>query len=129
MSATRCMLPLSAYVSPLEKSISRFESSASALWRLTITGTESLNLSAIDWASLKLRGTTRCTFTDAAATASSCARRLPPDGRMTAVCAPGCPASGSDQSSNSSRWRARGFSRRTFWRSRSYVRSSSSSAA
>jgi hypothetical protein len=30
---------------------------------LRITGTASLNLSAMDWASLKLRGRIRCTFT------------------------------------------------------------------
>src|SRR4051812_38361712 len=63
LSATRCMLPSSAYVRPLAKSISRFESSLSALWRLRITGTESLNLSAICCASLKLRGSTRCALT------------------------------------------------------------------
>ena len=38
------------------------ESSLSALWRLRITGTESLNLSAICCASLKLRGRTRWTL-------------------------------------------------------------------
>src|SRR6476620_3972751 len=62
------MLPLSAYVRPLAKSISRFESSLSALCRFRITGTESLNLSAICCASLKLRGSTRCTLTLLAST-------------------------------------------------------------
>jgi hypothetical protein len=117
------MLPLSAYVRPLEKSIRRFESSGSALCRLTITGVESLNLSAIDCASLKLLGTTRWTLAAAPETASS---RLLPGEPAAARCAPAC---GSDQSSNPSRCAERGFRRRTFWRSRSYVRSSSSSAA
>src|ERR671939_1437350 len=38
LSATRCMPPFSAYVSPLVKSISRFDSSASAPCRFRITG-------------------------------------------------------------------------------------------
>src|SRR5262245_11689117 len=58
------MPPSSAYVSPLAKSIRRFDSSASALCRLRITGIECLNLSAICCASLKLRGRTRCTRTE-----------------------------------------------------------------
>src|ERR671934_2593992 len=64
LSATRCMPPSRAYVRPLAKSINRFESSWSEPWRLRITGIASLNLSAICWASLKLRGTTRWTRTD-----------------------------------------------------------------
>src|SRR5207253_2151425 len=71
LSATRCMPPFSAYVSPLAKSISRLESSASALCRLRMTGIPCLKRSAICCASLKLRGSTRCTRTlDGVGTAS-----------------------------------------------------------
>src|SRR5262249_51287979 len=38
LSATRCMPPFSAYVSPLAKSMRRFDSSLSALCRLRMTG-------------------------------------------------------------------------------------------
>src|ERR671929_287533 len=119
LSATRCMPPLRAYVRPLVKSISRFESSPSAPWRLRITGIPSLNLSAICCASLKLRGSTRWTRT-ALGTLSTPRRR----GRRTAVRSSGS-GSGSVQSSNSRR--RRGARRRTFGRS-AYVRSSSSFA-
>src|SRR3954470_19802252 len=63
LSAIRCIPPSSAYVRPLAKSISRFESSWSLCWRLRMTGTPSLKRSAICCASLKLRGSTRCTLT------------------------------------------------------------------
>src|SRR6478752_5841672 len=53
LSATRCIPPLSAYVRPLVKSISRFDSSPSAFCRFRITGIPCLNRSAICWASLK----------------------------------------------------------------------------
>src|ERR1035437_1989907 len=43
--------------------MSRLDRSVSELWRFRITGIESLNLSAICWASLKDLGTTRCTRT------------------------------------------------------------------
>src|SRR5206468_8839992 len=42
LSAIRCIPPSRAYVSPLAKSIRRFESSASADWMLRITGTPAL---------------------------------------------------------------------------------------
>src|SRR5437667_211020 len=61
LSAIRCMPPSSAYVRPLAKSISRFDSSLSADWRLRITGTPFLNRSASCCASLKLRGRIRWT--------------------------------------------------------------------
>src|ERR671922_1119468 len=121
LSATRCMPPFKAYVRPLEKSISRFDSSWSAPCRLRMTGTPSLNLSAICWASLKLRGRTRWTRT--ALGALSTPRRRG-GARRTAVRSSGS-GSGSVQSSNSRR--RRGASRRTFGRS-AYVRSSSSFA-
>src|SRR5207253_7996290 len=61
LSAIRCIPPSSAYVRPLAKSISRFDSSASADWRLRITGTPFLKRSATCCASLKLRGRMRWT--------------------------------------------------------------------
>src|ERR671937_489075 len=121
LSATRCMPPFSAYVSPLAKSINRLESSWSAPWRLRITGMPSLNLSAICCASLKLRGRTRWTRTEAGPVSTPCRRGR---GRRTAVRSSGS-GSGSVQSSKSRR--RRGASRRTFGRS-AYVRSSSSCA-
>src|ERR671937_2160520 len=121
LSATRCMPPFSAYVSPLAKSMRRFDSSWSAPWRLRITGMPSLNLSAICCASLKLRGRTRWTRTDAGLVSTPRNRGA---GRRTAVWSSGS-GSGSVQSSKSRR--RRGASRRTFGRS-AYVRSSSSFA-
>src|SRR5262249_25667929 len=56
LSAIRCIPPSSAYVSPLAKSISRFDSSESADWRLRITGTPFLSREATCCASLELRG-------------------------------------------------------------------------
>ena len=53
LSPTRCMPPSMAYVRPLQKSMSRLASSVSEPCRLMITGTSTLNLSAICWASLK----------------------------------------------------------------------------
>ena len=79
-----------------------------------MTGVPSLNLSAICCASLKLRGTTRWTRTDASPGAASTARGR---GRMTAVRElAAASGSGSVQSSNSLR-RRRGESLRTFGRS------------
>src|SRR5918911_1047889 len=121
LSATRCMPPFRAYVRPLAKSIRRFESSWSAPWRLRMTGTPSLNLSAICCASLKLRGRTRWTRTALGALSTSRRRGA---GRRTAVRSSGS-GSGSVQSSKSRR--RRGARRRTFGRS-AYVRSSSSFA-
>src|ERR671934_2785460 len=121
LSATRCMPPFSAYVRPLAKSINRLESSWSAPWRLRITGMPSLNLSAICCASLKLRGRTRWTRTEAGMLSTPRRRGA---GRITAVRSSGS-GSGSVQSSKSRR--RRGASRRTFGRS-AYVRSSSSFA-
>src|ERR687883_1148202 len=116
LSATRCMPPFRAYVRPLAKSIRRFESSWSAPWRLRMTGTPSLNLSAICCASLKLRGRTRWTRTEAG-TLSSPRRRGPGAARSTAVRS--ASGSGSVQSSKSPppRRRRAGASRRTFGRS------------
>ena len=83
--------------------------------RFRITGVPSLNLSAICWASLKLLGTTRCTFDgDVLGTAATEPRR-PPAGRRTAVRALGV-ASASVQSSGSF-LRRRDDRRRTFGRS------------
>src|SRR5581483_3988432 len=124
LSATRCMPPSSAYVSPLAKSMRRFERSWSEPCRLRITGTPSLKRSAICWASLKLRGRTRCTLTEGLGIDSTPrSRRGSAAGRSTLVRA--ADGSGSVQSSNSSR-RRRGASRRTFGRS-AYARCSSSS--
>src|SRR3954469_24492050 len=121
LSATRCMPPSSAYVRPLVKSIRRLESSWSAPCRLRITGIPSLNLSAICCASLKLRGITRCTWTDGIAPigpelAAGAAERRLFRGRSTAVAGAASSGSGSVQSSKS-RWRPRGVRRRTFGRS------------
>src|SRR5919109_2866160 len=126
LSATRCMPPSSAYVSPLVKSISRFESSWSTPCRFRMTGIESLKRSAMLFASWKLCGTTRCTCTDGTARTTPSVRR-PPRGRRTgAVRGSGSSSgSGSVQSSKSC-CRRRGVSRRTFGRSL-YVRSRSSS--
>src|ERR671937_1572815 len=121
LSATRCMPPFRAYVRPLAKSIRRFESSWSAPWRFRMTGIPSLNLSAICWASLKLRGRTRWTRTALGALSTPRSRA---GARSTAVRS-SRPGSGSVQSSTSRR--RRGASRRTFGRS-AYVRSSSSFA-
>src|SRR5207302_4572928 len=106
LSAIRCMPPSSAYVSPEAKSIRRLARSVSEPWRLRITGIESLNLSAICWASLNDLGTTRCTRT-------SPLPRLP-TGLSTVVERPRAPrppaAAGSSSlkmSSNSSRRRRR----------------------
>src|SRR6266850_6145312 len=129
LSATRCMPPFNAYVRPLAKSISRFDSSVSALCRLRITGIPCLYRSAICCASLKLRGRTRCTLTlPALGTASICGRmsrtrsrsrsrsRSTRDGRTAGGRAVGWSDSDSVQSSKS--WlRRRGVSRLTFGRS------------
>src|SRR5712691_1374636 len=114
LSATRCMPPSSAYVRPLAKSINRFERSASELCRLRMTGIDSLNLSAICCASLKLRGTTRWTVAGAATGPAAGGAATPRSrvGRSTSVRS----APGSVQSSNS-RSRRRGASLRTLGRS------------
>src|SRR3954453_2229262 len=119
LSATRCMPPSRAYVRPLAKSISRFDRSWSDVCRFRITGIESLNLSAICCASLKLLGTTRCIRTDAGL--GTAATR----GRGLSTVVRSFSGSGSVQSSNS-RCRRAGVSRRTFGRS-AYVRWTSSS--
>src|SRR3954449_13070172 len=113
LSAIRCIPPSRAYVRPEAKSIRRFDNSVSVPWRLMITGTESLNWSAICWASLKLFGMTRWTVT------SPLARPFPPTGR-SAVERPrrGGGESSAKMSSKSSRRRLRRSSRRTFGVSR-----------
>src|SRR5215212_7831873 len=111
LSAIRCMPPSSAYVRPEAKSISRFERSVSVLWRFRMTGTASLNWSAICWASLKLLGITRCTWMSPPRPPPP---PLPPTDRSTRVSRPrGSSAKMSSNSSRRLRW-----SRRTFGRSR-----------
>src|SRR5579884_2979618 len=76
------MPPSSAYVKPLPKSISRFASSESELWRFRITGIPCLNLSAICCASLKLRGSTRWTRTELGPGSASTTARRPHVARL-----------------------------------------------
>src|SRR5581483_4247145 len=102
LSATRCIPPSIALVRPLPKSMSRFASSWSEPCRLRMTGIPSLKRSAICWASLKLRGSTRWTRTGPGLGTLSTPRSLRGSGagRRTLVRAFAA-NSGSVQSSNS----------------------------
>src|SRR5260221_132875 len=97
------MPPSSAYVRPLPKSIRRLASSWSEPCRLRITGTPSLNRSAICCASLKLRGRTRCTRAAEPGTLSTPRRRRGSAAGRRTLARAGAAGSGSVQSSYSSR--------------------------